>query len=207
MAMKIRNTKVLIYVIVVVILMCGCNKGVSPAQNPSNEAEEMRGVFSKDNYAIYELDSAESQFNMTIIENVIDEAYAKEIASVSTTGEMVQTEINYISIWQNELDSTIAKYIDVLSDEDREKFKKSQIAFDEFVKTSFDFESEILLQNKYDIHMGTSSNWLLYVERREAIRERTIHVKYLHFLLEYAMDKEEYASLTFDSYRGQGDGS
>ena len=77
-------------------------------------------------------------------------------------------------------------------------FDEAQSSFDAYVQTSFDFASEMLLEHKYDIQTGTASKWLLYSERREAVRERTIYVKYLHYLLEQAAGAEgEFESLTF----------
>lgn len=196
----------MMHMFLVVLFLCGCSRCTSFEQTSQKQGQNIEtgadGGFSlKNDYDIYEIDSEKSRFKTSIIENPIDTAYEKEISSVSTIGEMIQIETKYILFWQKEMESSIAKYVGVLSDEDKNAFEKSQATFDEFSKTSFDFDSEILLQGKYNVHVGTSSKWLLYVERKKVIRERTIHIKYLHFILERSLSNEEsYTSLAFDSW-------
>lgn len=186
----------LVFVACMVLSMCGCAQNASAA--PSAPEEITPTAETVDKYDRYELDSQESQFNLAIADNPIDEAYAKEINQAGTVDEMAQVETKYISLWQNELANTVARYRNALSEEDKMTFDEAQSSFDAYIQISFDFASEMLLENKYDIQTGTASRWLLYSERREAVRERTIYVKYLHYLLERAAGAEsEFESLIF----------
>jgi len=199
----IRKVDFIICLLLIIIVSSGCNNVLQDTSEPTNgisiEALNPSGINSEVKYDIYEMDTEKSVFNVAIIENAIDKAYNEEIDRAGTIDEMVQIENKYISIWQKEMDSTISKYKDALLDKERNDFDKTQKLFDEYVQNAFAFESKMLLQNEYNIHIGESSKWLLYVEMKNVIRERTIHVKYLHFLLERAMmgNKAEFTALTF----------
>lgn len=160
-------------------------------------------IGNKPYYDVYERNDAGSEFNTAINNNTIDSMYRQEINRATTIAEMIQTELKYIDIWQNELDGTVKKYKPLLSAEDAASFDLVQSYFEEYSKHSFTFDGNIILQKEYNVHLGTTSKWLLYVEKRESLRERTIHVKYLHYLLERATvaDQQDFLSIQFD-YKG-----
>ena len=87
----------------------------------------------------------------------------------------------------------------VISEDDAAAFLNTQDTFSDYINSSFKYDFDMLQEHKYDIHTGEVSRWLVYSAQREAIRERVIHIKYLHYLLERAGGKlnGEYESLAF----------
>ena len=148
---------------------------------------------------IYELSSPDSEFNSVINENAIDKAYHQEIQLATTVDEFVQTERKYIDLWLAELEDTTDKYMRVISEDDAAAFLNTQDTFSDYINSSFKYDFDMLQEHKYDIHTGEVSRWLVCSAQREAIRERVIHIKYLHYLLERAGGKlnGEYESLAF----------
>lgn len=187
-------------------VFCCCTSKVTDKQVASdenlNKLGNMGGSGNQtiEDYDIYGLKQSDPVFNLAIANNGIDTAYRNEIDLASTNEELVQIELKYISIWEAELDSSIKKYIAVLSEEDQLAFQTSQELFDRYSEVSISYDANLLLQGKYGINLGTSSRWLLNVNKKEIIRERTIHVKYLHYLLEQAEGvQEDYSSLVFEA--------
>ena len=190
------------------ILLCSCtnklvDQQVDSDDSRANNIESTNVTIDQEegkNYALYEPDVYDSSFNIAIKNNKIDAAYDKDINLATTTDELVQVELKYISMWEAELDSSIKKYTSVLSDEDRLAFQASQDLFEEYYKASTSYDADMLLYGKYGINLGTSSTWLLYINKKEIIKERTFHIKYLHFLLERAQENPEvFASLVFEA--------
>lgn len=197
---KIKN---IVYTALIISLsFCGCRNDAT-IQMPTNESTLLDIDSNIDKYDIYETGFDGSVFNSAINLNNIDVLYNEEISEAYTISEMVEIEIKYISIWRNELYSSAAKYEAMLTEKDKESFQKAQASFEEYLENSFNYDSEILLYDHYGIHMGTSSKWLLYVEMRNTIRDRTIHVKYLHYLLERVTgDESNYTSIMFSTEVG-----
>lgn len=150
-------------------------------------------------YDVYELSDSNSEFNQVIRNNPLDNAYQHEIALAGTVGEMCQVEQTYIRLWQNELERATTQFVTTLSDEDREAFTQVQEQFAAYLDASFAYDAELVLHNKYEVQLGEISKWLMYFQQRERIRERAIHIKYLHYLVERASDSTamEYTSLQF----------
>jgi len=141
--------------------------------------------------------TVDANFQSFIHENQIDKAYNDEIDHAGTTQQRAQIEQKYIKIWENELDHAASEYIAVLSAEDGQIFAETQRLFSTYTEDSFAFTFEVLRDESYDIYLGTEEIRLIYAQRRMAVRERTIYVKHMHYIMEQAAGAETYASLSF----------
>ena len=199
-----RKIKILLSCCLIMVL-CGCalekkptetNDTVASTMTDIVETEPIATVVTTNHYDVYEIDSADSTFNNAVNNNEIDQRYQQEIQQAVSTDEMVQVELKYITIWEEELEKTIARFEPILSEEDAGLLNQMQTEFYAFDETRFKFDSGIILQKKYNVQMGTVSNWLLYCEKRDAIRDYTIHIKYLHYLVERSNGAENQAFLS-----------
>lgn len=150
-------------------------------------------------YDIYEIGIAnnESVFNIAIDGNPLDAAYLQELTTANTTAEMIAVEEKYISLWQEELDFAVAAYCAVLTQDDAQAFCEVQEMFTRYETAVYSYDSDLVLNHKYDIQVGSQAHQLLLSEKRETIRQRAIHIKYLHYLLECAAGATEFSSLTW----------
>lgn len=202
-----RGIKILLSCCLIIVL-CGCalekeptetNDTIGSAMSDIVETEPIATAVTTDHYDVYEIDSADSIFNHAVGNNEIDKRYQQEIQQAITTDEMVQVELKYITIWQEELEKSVARFESILSDEDADLLNQIQTGFHTFDETRFKLDSGILLQKKYNVQIGTASYWLLYCEKRDAIRDHTLHIKYMHYLVERSNGAENqvYLSLQF----------
>ena len=151
-------------------------------------------------YDIYELGTEynDTTFNTAIDGNPLDAAYLQELNTANTTAEMMAVEQKYAALWQEELEAAVANYTAVLSQEDAQAFLEVQEMFTQYETATYVYDSALVLNNKYDIRMGSQAHQLLLAEKRETIRERTIHVKYLHYIQERAAGVTQYTSLHWE---------
>jgi hypothetical protein len=174
----------------------------TPAQagdSTTQSMEELPGSTENDtkNFAIYELENPDSPFNRAILDNPIDMAYQEEISKAETSQEMIQVEQKYLRIWEAELDNAAVQYTEALSAEDTAAFTEAKRLFSAYTTASFSYDLQIIREESYDIHLGTLSVPLLYARWKEAVKERTVYVKYMHYILERSAGAEAYTSMLF----------
>lgn len=170
-----------------------------PEEATIEPAEETTPSVVYEKYDAYELGTEynDSAFNIAMDSNPLDAAYLQELNTANTTAEMMAVEQKYIALWQEELDFAVAAYSAVLSQEDAQAFLEVQEMFTQYETATYVYDSALVLNNKYDIRMGSQAHQLLLAEKRETIRERTIHVKYLHYIQERAAGVTQYTSLNW----------
>lgn len=144
----------------------------------------------------------ETEFGEFVIDNPIDAAFSIEAGELAgTTQEFVEVNVKFKDIWQAELEYSLNNLKEVLSEEQILQLENIQANWKEYVNESTSFENGILY---YDGAMrGTFTRVLYNSYVRELYRERTLRIKYLHFILERDMaergeiGEDEYKSITF----------
>lgn len=172
---KLRNTLVLL---VLVLLLLGCFIGCGNEKNNDNESENT--IILEYNYDIYSLvEPGKSEFNKTVYENSIEQAYQSELAKISTTEEFVEIENKYIELWKKEMTSNLSQLTNTLTSEQAEIVLSAQKLWEDNVIKCAEADNAVL--DRKDI--GTSFDWLWLSNIREQYKERAIHLSYLYYLI------------------------
>ena len=173
----------------IVALLCSCCAN----QQPLPETEEAESAShdvtvseSKipENWDLYQITDSSPFFSTAMSDNPIDVAYKAEIDSMSTVGEFIEVEKKYIAIWQNEMDASIESFLHALTDEDAKFFMEIQEAWLYAIDAELQATNDLLRRDAYKLQLGQESSQLLLSEKRNIYRERTIKIKYLHYLFE-----------------------
>lgn len=190
------------------LLCCGCGTDSSETKenNSNNSVESNYGQVidktSKQSFDIYQITAERSKFDEAINNNSIDINYNGEFYRENlSTSESVAVQRKYIKIWKNEMDISINYFVQNLSEEDKETFLKSQEQWEISTTASLQNDRNILVESsEYGIYLGDYFEVLYLSQTREMYRERTIHIKYLHYLLEtFQSDNiNEFKSLLFN---------
>lgn len=162
------------------------------------ETQSGEPVVPLEQFDIYELgtETYDSVFNAAMAGNPIDSAYLAEMSLAINTDDMVAVQEKYIDLWQAELERSTDAYTAQLSPEDTQTFLAAQALYLQALEVNYAYESNAVLNTP---SMGSAARFLLPSAMRTALRERTIHVKYLHYLLERTRSDSvsEYSSLKF----------
>lgn len=126
---------------------------------------------------------SQALFCELIANNPIDLDYKSDPTIVSVTQDMVALEKKYIDIWLEELTFSCQKFCDVLTTEDRENFKKAQEMWEASLYENYNFISSWLVNPEYEMHVGSVFSFERIAEFRGQVRQRTLYVKYLNWLL------------------------
>ena len=198
--MKIKLVKYLCAVLTVVILVsCADSSGKkqnssvnsgSTAENASNEVESSQNT-SGENFESYTITSGDSEFNSAMNNNSIDKSYSTDVNAATTTKEFADTENKYIEIWNDEMNYSAEILKSYLSETDKAKFTELQ---DEWYKSAEDdlkFSNSIISNGDYGIRLGSSSQYMLLSKKRKLLRNRTVSIKYLTYLIETQTDNPD----------------
>lgn len=188
------KNNILIALTILVLLLGGCSQsGASSTDShsnmlsstPSSQVKTIGTPESNENFDLYQITDDNPTFSSIISQNEIDGDYQKELyEKATTTNEFVDVENKFLNIWKVELKNAIDKYTKMLSSSDKAKFLQLEKQWEESTIDNLDFENKVLNGNEYGVELGSSSNYLFISQKREAYRQRTIRVKYLHYLLE-----------------------
>lgn len=172
------------FAIIFSILLCGCS---GEKRNPVN-TEPTSGNpvdhVATENWNRYEITDANPLFSSIINKNPIDAAYNQEKSSLSRTLEYIELEKKYLALWQEEMTYSVEKLLAVLTEQDAHQFQNSQNAWCAAVDADLESINAILQGEQYSLPNGSNFSWLLLSEKREIYRERTIKIKYIHYLIE-----------------------
>lgn len=156
--------------------------------------------------SVYETTTEIPEFDRLIQQNnKIDKDYNKDFyEGVSTSKEMEQVQIKYIEIWKKEMSDSIEKFKNLLADKDRKTFSEIQNEWETSMLDNLEFENSILnIDNSYQVNLGSTYHSLYLSEIRSSYRERTLRIKYLHYLLETKglnnISEDVYESVQFSS--------
>ena len=172
----------------VLIMVSGCdsshnihNQTSSKITISTNSTIENGNKLPLENFDIYTIGSME--FSEWAENNAIDVCYLNNYPSTGNTGDMMEYESEYASIWKNEMDFSTNSFCSALKDEDKVKFNKLQNDWYNAVIANLQFEQQIFSYD-YDISLGSSQLFTNRSAYRSAFRNRTLHIKYLHYVLE-----------------------
>ncbi len=195
--MKIKFVKCLCAVLAVMLLVSCADSSVkkqnssvnsgSTAENASSKIENGQNT-SSENFELYTITSEDSEFNSAMNNNPIDKSYSTDINAATATKEFADTENKYIEIWNDEMDYSAEILKSYLSETDKAKFTQLQ---DEWYKSAEDdlkFSNSIVSNGDYGIRIGSSSQYMFPSKKRELLRNRTVSIKYLTYLIETQTD-------------------
>ena len=132
----------------------------------------------------YQIGTGASAFTERIDENPLDAAYEKEWQSAVTTQDFCAVEEKYAQLWQAELQRSLDDLYGYLTADDKAKLTKQQESWAAFALSETAVNKEILENDGYAVKLGSASAYQFLSERRALIRERTVKIKYLTYLLE-----------------------
>ena len=181
-------------VLIIAMVFCGCSKGdisQKDTQKTQTAVDENKLQTNstltqeiQENWNKYEVTNQLPEFSAAINANPIDPSYQQEKMLATTAGELVELEKKYIDLWKKEMESSEEQLMLVLTETDAEYFQANQNNWVQAIDSDFQITDDILRGEEYDLHLGLTFSQLLLSEKRELYRERTIKIKYLHYLIE-----------------------
>lgn len=190
-----KNKNKIICLILLVLTLSGCN--------PSEQNIEYndKNVKNREFYDVYEITTEESEFNDFVRNNPIDDKFNTEYyIQASTVNEWLTIQSKYCEIWMSELEKSLDSLYQVLNESDKAVLVALQEDWLSYTNKSLSFEHS-LLSEKNDLNMGNMFVVFQKNSYREAFRNRTIRIKYIHYLLETNGDEckdiQDYNSLRF----------
>lgn len=132
----------------------------------------------------YQIGTGTSAFTEKIDENPLDTAYEKERQNAVTTQDFCAVEEKYAQLWQAELQRSLDDLYGYLTADDKAKLAKQQENWAAFALSETAVNKEILENDGYAVRLGSASAYRFLSERHALIRERTVKIKYLTYLLE-----------------------
>lgn len=144
-------------------------------------------------------------FDKAMIDNPIDKSYYYGLNDSdncpTTTLDFIEFEEEYVNLWLAELDYSSRMLMSYLGADEIEKFEATQAAWYDTEKSLSDFEKDLINDPDHDIHTGTLYTWYALSDWRNTIRERTLLIKYLTYIIETQnsepMAEEDLLSTTF----------
>lgn len=207
-----KKTAVLIFSLALFLTFsCGCQRNGFSDQVSYNDSTECDNTYDTaneqenscgENYNVYEI-TGDPIFSKIMSQNPIDESYNLKADERAATKDFVDIELEYIDVWKAEMDYSIDKFISLLSEEDRDDFLEIQNSWEKSAVDALAFENDLISDENYGILLGSGYQFLILSQKRELYRERTIRIKYLHYLIESSgsasfADIEKYSSVQFD---------
>lgn len=151
----------------------------------NNIQTETQSTITKNSFRIYtDLTNSTNRFDEMIINNQIDKDYNFEFEQATTTQEFINIQNEYIDKWKEEMHKDINKMESILIETDLSDFKSTQNEWESQLLESTSLDRNIIENSQYEIMIGSSFKWMWLSNIREEYRERTIHIKYLLYLLQ-----------------------
>lgn len=190
-SMTKRGIVILMLTIILLGLLSGCKvmenykKAIPNTQISSTTTKNPENNSDFDVYQI----TGDNSFSSYIYNNCIDNNYKEECIQATTTSEFLTIERKYLNIWKEEMVYALANISTVLSDQDKDALNVAQKNWETGTLGNLQFERS-LIENKenYHINLGSGYLYLKESEIREAYRQRTIRLKYIHYILETQTD-------------------
>ena len=170
---------------------------ISSALSESNETSVLieRDANYIDIYDVYHILPMDNEFRECMIHNPIDQIECELFEKAVTTAEMVKATERISNLWEDEMYYAIELFLLDLPKERQEEFRNAQNIWEEGIAVNFEFDVAILMDG------STELLYLMHYAKLERYRERTYKIKYLHYLLEMNLLKENYQSITFKTTR------
>lgn len=147
-------------------------------------------------YDFYCILCYENTFLSTMKNSIIDKKVEKFFEDAMTTVDMTEAAMKSYELWKDEMQYAIDELTKDLTKEHQELFLEAQEKWEEYVIKNMICDKQII--TGYG-NYGTELQFKFPMARAELYRERTLKIKYLHFMLETDLDKleSEFKSLTF----------
>lgn len=174
---------------------------VAPTENQNFEDVMIESIgFTYDSY---KADSG--SFKEAVYNNNIDKKYKEDVdAQDLTMQDYLQIEEKYEKIWRDEMHSSLESFSSELDEEDATSFKLSITKWEESADTMLSVENNIINTEKYreSSYSSAVTAQLLNFHSKslKMFREKTIEIKFLHYILESVKnnDEENFKSIQFN---------
>ena len=127
---------------------------------------------------------ADDVFANFVSNNIIDSMYKVDYPDTCITHDIMVYEAKYADIWKKEMEDSVRKLSEILKDEDEADLEYLQSSWLEWVNEYLRFEHSILADKEYGMDLGSLFLASQRKAYKEAFRERTFRIKYIHYLLE-----------------------
>ena len=145
-------------------------------------------------YDTYLLLSPDDEFVVAMNDIALDRKVSEMYKNAETTNEFIQVANFDLEQWKVELEYEVEAIQNDLSDEEKEIFTAAQESWNQFVLKDIKFDNECKRIHNYN---GSMQSYQSLIEEARLYRERTIKVKYMHYLIELDLSKTTYNSLKF----------
>ena len=113
---------------------------------------------------------------------------SKQIGALMGQGKKEEAEELKKKVQEN------AERVEALSKEEKDNFLLAQESWDKYVSMDMQFDDICKTLHNYN---GSMQTYQTLIEKARLYRERTIKVKYMHYLIELDLGKISFDSLTF----------
>lgn len=142
----------------------------------------------------YMLLSPDDDFVITMSNIDLDKKISKMYLDATTTNDFMQVAIFDLEQWTKELQYAVVAIQKDLSKEEKDNFLLAQESWDKYVSMDMQFDDICKTLHNYN---GSMQTYQTLIEKARLYRERTIKVKYMHYLIELDLGKISFDSLTF----------
>ena len=150
--------------------------------------EDIRKKFFYESFGVYSGNAV--RFGTYIEHNPLDEDNDAEISSVNSVTQSAMIEVKYEKLWREEMEYSIEKYKEVLTEEDRREFDELQEYWEKAVIGELSFEMGLVRDpENYNMDFGRQFSYYISHQFKLAYQERTLHIKYMHYLIEREGDR------------------
>jgi len=192
-----RKIRFIITIFICISLFAGCatkealpesvssykdEKDISSSASLENQTN---ATSIEDSFRIYtHMTDSFNAFDKEISENQIDKDYKSSFDQATTTQEFVDVENEYINKWKDEMQNSIDQLGTIINENDYIDFENAQQEWEKQLLETTSSDYNIIKNNEYGIRTGSTFRWMWLENILEQYRERTIHIKYLIYILQ-----------------------
>lgn len=195
-----KKNIVLFNLTIIMLFCCACTNVNTTSGIQSNVVgvmcESDNVSFSEDALKndTYMLLSPDDDFVITMSNIDLDKKISKMYLDATTTNDFMQVAIFDLEQWTKELQYAVVAIQKDLSKEEKDNFLLAQESWDKYVSMDMQFDDICKTLHNYN---GSMQTYQTLIEKARLYRERTIKVKYMHYLIELDLGKISFDSLTF----------
>jgi hypothetical protein len=161
------------------------DKAQDKTQDKTQDKAQDKTQNGINNFRIYtQAADSTNDFDNEILNNQIDKDYDVEFNQAATTQEFVEVQKKYTDKWKDEMQIAITKLKSMLTANDFNNFKISQDEWENQLRDCTKSDRDIIENSQYGVVTGSMFRWTWASNIREQYRERTIHIKYMIYLLQ-----------------------
>ncbi len=208
-----KKLLICVAIICVVLNFYGCNNQLINEGNDSQKSQDIENTSFEDSTSFQEVSETPNNIITNLTDFMLDpygyaDAEYIDFIKNNPVDKLIDLDADYqelseeikngTRIWKEEIDYAITELFKDMQDENlQNKLLENQKTWDAFAKDEFAFDEELIYSNQlggYEVDLGLSTKYMLLC------RNRALHIKYLHFMLECGIsdrDKTDYLSLKF----------